>query len=310
MERVMHPVRPVIVLFAAVLLSTPGATSASTGENGSRPGDALLAADRAFAAAARDTDMLDALSAQFADSVVMPAGAGGLAEGRSAVVEALQARPGVAGARVDWSAVGVGISADGRQGYTYGFMQQTGADASEAPLKYLAYWKQEDEGWRVIAYRLARRAAGEVDRSVRHHGVQDSRQVPPADPAARDAAAKSLADAERAFSDEAQRVGLQAAFARFGIADSMNMGGANAADFVRGATDIAQAVSVGQPPGGSSLHWGPVRVVVADSGDLGLSIGYIRHNQPDAEGKPLPPIPFFTVWRRAAPDQPWRYVAE
>lgn len=271
--------------------------------------DTLLAADRRFAADAATVDMVDALSAQFADSVVMPAGAEGLAEGRSAVVEALKARPGAASARVAWAPVGVGISADGEHGYTYGFMQQTGAE-DPVPLKYLAYWVRQQADWRVIAYRLARRAAGEVDRDLRyvalpehmHHGAPDENSTV--------AAARTLADAEIAFSEEAQQSGLEAAFVKFGTPESMNMGGAGGADFVYGASHIAKAVSVGQPVGGSTVHWGPERVVVAGSGDLGVSIGYIRHNAPDADGKPQAPIPFFTVWRREGTERPWRYVAE
>jgi hypothetical protein len=32
-------------------------------------------------------------------------------------------------------------------------------------------------------------------------------------------------------------------------------------------------------------------------------------NEPDSTGAKQS-FPFFTVWRRAGPDQPWRYVAE
>ena len=188
-------------------------------------------------------------------------------------------------------------------------MQQTGADHGEVPLKYLAYWVRQDADWRVIAYRLARRGVGEVDRSVRHVALPDHAHIAAPDEGSADMAAKTLADAERAFSEEAQRSGLQAAFAKFGTPDSMNMGGGDGADFVYGAANIAKAVSVGQPAGQHGAL-GSERVVVAGSGDLGVSIGYIRHNSPDADGKPLPPIPFFTVWRRAGTDQPWRYVAE
>ena len=36
------------------------------------------------------------------------------------------------------------------------------------------------------------------------------------------------------------------------------------------------------------------RVVVAPSGDLGVSIGHIRFNQPAEDGSERAPIPFFT----------------
>ena len=44
----------------------------------------------------------------------------------------------------------------------------------------------------------------------------------------------------------------------------------------------------------------------ASSGDLGVSIGIIRPNDP----KETQSFPFFTVWRRDGPDKPWRYIAE
>jgi hypothetical protein len=49
-------------------------------------------------------------------------------------------------------------------------------------------------------------------------------------------------------------------------------------------------------------------VIVASSGDLGVSIGMIRRNQP-VTGQPTA-FPFFTIWRRATPTAPWRYIAE
>jgi hypothetical protein len=51
-------------------------------------------------------------------------------------------------------------------------------------------------------------------------------------------------------------------------------------------------------------------VIVAASGDLGVTIGMIRPNAPGADGKPQPPIPFFTIWRRDGLNGPWRYIAE
>ena len=85
----------------------------------------------------------------------------------------------------------------------------------------------------------------------------------------------------------------------------MNMGGAGA---IRVGLD---AVTSGFPEGetASPLHWGTDRAIVASSGDLGVSIGTIYPNGPVAEGQPAS-IPFFTVWRRDGPGQPWRYVAE
>jgi hypothetical protein len=49
-------------------------------------------------------------------------------------------------------------------------------------------------------------------------------------------------------------------------------------------------------------------VLVAPSGDMGLSYGLLHAKSPPA-GRPAT-IPFLTVWARPKPGDPWRYVAE
>jgi hypothetical protein len=131
-----------------------------------------------------------------------------------------------------------------------------------------------------------------------------------ADSAMRASFAESLTAAEKAFSDEAQKIGLGPAFAKFGSADAMNMGGPNEPGFVIGAEAIGQAVGAGQPATGSSVNWSAESVIVAASGDLGVTFGYIRSNAPADATPAQPPIPFFTIWRRATATAPWRYIAE
>ena len=77
---------------------------------------------------------------------------------------------------------------------------------------------------------------------------------------------------------------------------------------VVGAENIARLVATGQRLGGSTLSWAPDKVIVASSGDLGVTIGMIRPNAPVA-GQPAS-FPFFTIWRRTDPTGPWRYIAE
>ena len=90
----------------------------------------------------------------------------------------------------------------------------------------------------------------------------------------------------------------------------MNMGVAARSTFVVGADSIGVAVSEGEPATGSSVSWAPDHgVLVASSGDLGVTMGTIVTNEADSTGA-TQSFPFFTVWRRAIPDQPWRYVAE
>ena len=90
----------------------------------------------------------------------------------------------------------------------------------------------------------------------------------------------------------------------------MNMGGGARAAFVVGADSIAAVVAQDEPATGSSVSWAPDQgVIVASSGDLGVTIGTIVVNQPDSTGQ-RQTFPFFTVWHRPSLDQPWRYVAE
>ena len=61
---------------------------------------------------------------------------------------------------------------------------------------------------------------------------------------------QSLDTAERAFSRDAQQIGLNAAFARYGRSDAVNMGGPARATFVVGADSIGAVVSQDEPDRG------------------------------------------------------------
>lgn len=286
----------------------PGASAVAPASSPAAIVDELLAADRSFAAASDKTDVVTGLAAMFAEDVVMPV-PGAFAEGKAQVIEALRRDSDNTSARIGWDPVRGGTSADGRQGFTLGYMTRRAPDGSVTPFKYLAYWVKGDEGWRVVAYNRRRRPAAETP-TTNLPPALPARMVPPStDSVAVERYRQSLGDAERAFSADAQRVGLQAAFARYGSADAVNMGGRDHAQFVVGADSIAAVVAVGEPPTGSSVSWGPDRVIVASSGDLGVTIGTIVVNEPDSTGARAR-FPFFTVWRRASASEPWRYVAE
>lgn len=294
---------------AVTACATPVASAESIVESQQRAA-ALMAADRAFSLAGAKDDALDSLASLFSNDVIMPVRGKDFARGKAAVVDALRSDPGLTTARVEWAPVGVGISADGTQGFTYGFMTEYRKGDERILLKYLAYWRHDRSGWRVIAYNRSRRADGPIDATVRAPLLPTAVRLA-ATSTSKKGHAESLSESERAFSNAAQSIGLPAAFARFGTPDSMNLGGASSADFVFGAAAIARLVGQGEPEHGSSVSWAAdERVVVADSGDLGLSVGHIRVNAHAGSGDAIPPIPFFTIWRRAALDQPWRYVAE
>ncbi|MGQ0661250.1 DUF4440 domain-containing protein [Sphingosinicella sp.] len=288
--------RRFLAFIAALFLALP-----AHAQSPQEAADALLAADRAFAtAAASAADSAAALAPMF-DAGVWMAVSGRPHLGREAVLGALRASPAYPAGAMSWTPIRAGTSADGMQGFTFGYLSLTGGDPARRERKYLAYWVRRPDGWRVIAYRQTPRGAGEVSREMRAPSLP-GRSVR----GALMAHQASLAAAEQAFSDRAQRVGLSAAFAEYGREDAMNMGGPG--DFTFGAAAISQVVDASGATT-SPVRWSTERSVVAVSGDLGVSIGTIRLNRPPPEGQPAS-FPFFTVWRRAGPGAPWRYMAE
>jgi hypothetical protein len=289
--------------------ASPPTGPASGGATPQAVVEELLAADRGFSAAAARTDLVAGLAAMFAPDVAMAIPGSRFSTSAAEAVDALRAVPDNAKSRAEWVPVRGGISADGQQGYTWGYMTVYKSDGSTAPHKYLSYWVKRPEGWRVVAYRRRPRPPGEVALASVAPSLPARLVAPSADAAAIERFRTSLDQTERAFSAESQVIGLGVAFARYGRADAVNMGGPSDAAFVVGSPAIGLAVSEGKPTEPSVLNWAPDRTIVATSGDLGVTIGIIRQNAPPA-APDAPVFPFFTVWQRADTTAPWLYVAE
>lgn len=272
--------------------------------------DELLAADRAASVAGAKTTVIPALTAMFAPDVAMQAPVVGFARGVAAATEALRGNPDNIDGRIEWMPVRSGVSADGQHGFTFGFMTLRRPDGTTAPIKYLAYWVKREGRWQVAAYKRRLRPAGDVSTTVLAPSLPAQLLPVATDDATLAGHRLSLIAAEQAFSDEAQKIGLGAAFAKYGSGDAMNMGGPNAAGFVIGNEAIGRDVGAGQPADSSPLSWSADSAIVASSGDLGVTFGYIRQNAPAGTSPAQPPAPFFTIWRRASPTAPWRYIAE
>jgi ketosteroid isomerase-like protein len=267
--------------------------------------DELLAADRAFSAASAKTDLVTGLSAMFAADVAMP-GPGGFAFGADQAVAALKANPANAGAKVVWTPARVGLSRDGLHGFTAGFMTITRADGTIAPAKYLAYWIKQEDGWRVAVYKRAPSKAVPADVKTTYvlpERVMVSMLVP--ERAEQDR--RSLISAESSFAGEAQHLGLGAAFKKYGSPEAINLGGPDQPSFTWGNADIGALVGQNEPATGSSVNWAAEKAIVANSGDFGVTMGYITPNKPGSGGSTR--SPFFTIWRRDR-DGVWRYIAE
>ncbi|PWG01567.1 DUF4440 domain-containing protein [Sphingosinicella humi] len=265
--------------------------------------DGLIEADRAFSAAAADTDPASGLTAMMDQGATMPVPGKGIVEGRDAVSAALRSSSFAKGDRISWTPVRGGISADGTHGFTFGYMTLKGGDPRVTAQKYLSYWIKRPEGWRVAVFKQMPRPAGEVSFDLLPPSLPASLTPPIVDPAVLTTHRRSLADVEQQFSDEAQQIGLKAAFRKYGRPDAMNM--YEGAAFTIGL----DAITASFPDDTTSpLYWSAEKTLVASSGDLGVNIGTIHRKAPEA-GKPAS-MPFFTIWRRDSPGDPWRYVAE
>ncbi len=256
----------------------------------------LLAADQAYGANALTTPFTKRAESLFADGIVLQSSS--LVVGRSVAIARLEKGRLGSGARASWHPVRAGISADGDAGFTYGYMTITRGD-STYPAKYLAFWVRADGAWRMLSLKVGGRPDGSAP----------TKNLPPVLPAPswprapQDSlnAVLALADAERSFGRAGAR-DLPDAFAVFGDSLAGHMGQSSA--FLYGRSQIVADLRASGP--GVPITWGPEIVHVSRSGDLGLSAGYIT-----VAGDTLaPPQPFVTIWRRAAPGAPWRYIAE
>ncbi|HVH48539.1 MAG TPA: hypothetical protein VM760_01495 [Sphingomicrobium sp.] len=265
--------------------------------------DELIAADRAFAAAGAGKPLAESLTPMFDADTVMPA-AGVFVTGREAIAAALAANPNNAGATMKWTPVRGGVSADGAHGFTIGFFTMTAEGQPDRNGKYVAYWIKRRAGWRVAVYKRAPRPDGDVSLALMAPSLPERKLKAAKDPRVLAAYKASLDKAERDFSDLSLKIGLGPAFVENGRPDATNLGAGPG--FTIGNEKIGKDVaSFNGPP----IKWGPEGVIVSSTGDLGITWGFIRPVQPPADGRPGGG-PYTTIWRRAAPDQPWRYVAE
>jgi hypothetical protein len=125
--------------FVLALLFLAAPASAKANPNAAL--DSLLAADRAFSAdAAKAPDPVAGLAPMFDGEAVTPAPGKGILVGRDAVLAYLRESPSLKEGKISWAPVRGGISADGTQGFTYGFLSVTAGDPARRERKSLAYW--------------------------------------------------------------------------------------------------------------------------------------------------------------------------
>jgi hypothetical protein len=254
---------------------------------------ALLAADSSFGRANPQAPLIDKLSSAFSDEIHFFA-ANQHVHGKDLSRKLLATNPANLTATIEWAPRSGGVSADGTNGYTFGFALQRSSDGKVLPMKYVAYWLKQRDGWHMLAFKRAPRPSGEAPP---HAYIAETPVALNGDSAA---TARSLAAAEKAFSDDAAVRGTQEAFRSRASRFAATMGGPNNVDFNHGPDEIAAGVG----PDTRDLDWSSDEVVVAPRGDLGLSMGRIRVRSAPTN----PPIVFFTIWRWE--NGRWAYLVE
>jgi ketosteroid isomerase-like protein len=116
----------------------------------------------------------------------------------------------------------------------------------------------------------------------------------------------ALMRTDQEFSDEAQKVGVGEAFARFADENAtMLPAGQNA---VHGREGVRR--SFADYPKGATLAWKPNRAVVARSADLGYTLGTYEARGPDASGQVVTRYgKYCSIWKKQT-DGTWKWVVD
>lgn len=240
--------------------------------------DALLTANRSLAARG--------FSRAFTDSAVYLHPGAPLLRGTDAIRSFIGTGDSIA--TVTWAPVFADVSLDGRLGYTYGWTLSGGTRG-----KYLACWRKTDRRWRISAYAVTKQVPVSDSAPPRLRTRELSVQVRGrADP-------RELMSADSAFAAMSVGASAKAAFLAFAAEDAVSFGGG--AKMSEGPEDIAAGFD--GFPSGAVLDWWPVGAEIAQSGDLGCTVGEATIASLHQYSK------YLTIWQRQ-PDGSWKFAAD
>lgn len=260
--------------------------------------ESLLAADRALAGAARARGLADGYAPAFTDSAVFLPVRSDVLRGRAAVQAYFRGAPFFT--TLTWEPVRADVSADGTAGYTLGLGRAVTAQGDTAHARLISFWRKDADGaWTLAAHVPALNP--EAPRPVpAGFGTPNDNGLAGVDHRA-DAAASLAAvlQADRDFAALAAAENVQVAFATFAAPTGLVMGGPEyGPDEIRAS--FAEAVAAG-----ATLEWGPILGGVAESGDLGYTVGLAVSSGPN--GKRY--TKYLSIWQRQ-PDGRFKYVAD
>jgi ketosteroid isomerase-like protein len=264
----------------------------------------LLETHRVASLRAAGGDLIGALSGVFDARGFFSGAASEPGRGPAAAAAYLRRDTLNATSRALWTVLRSDVSAVGRDGYTYGYLDVIRSNGDTVPGAFHAYWRRGVNGaWKVLAMARQRRQSGPTDplpaaiaelpRSYRVWPAADSL-----------AAFSTLKATEVAFSDSAAS-NVRAAFMAFAAPDAAKLGGTK---YGFGPDAIGEPFK--NPPAFfTGIKWYAEFGTVAESNDLGFDVGPVVRRAPAPGGAEERVGTFFTIWRRQ-PDGQWRYLVD
>lgn len=249
-------------------------------------------------------DVIGAISEAFAPTGIYGAALrANLGTGPTAARRFLERDTLNAGSHSRWIVVRLDVSADGGDGYSYGYLDFIRANGDTMPGAYKAYWRRGAGGeWKMLAFGRTPRAPGPITalpdslksatRTYRHWPMRDTSE-----------AWRTLQGTDDAFSELAA-TDIRAAFMAYAASDGGRVDGSR---YVFGRRAIGDGFLT-PPPGFNGMSWHAEYGSVAKSNDLGFNLGPVMRLS--AGG--APPVAaglFLTIWRREVNGE-WRWIVD
>jgi ketosteroid isomerase-like protein len=250
--------------------------------------DALLAADRALSDKTAELGVLQGFLPALADGAAYLHPGAPLLRGADRIRVFLESADSLE--RLTWSPAFADVSADGRLGYSFGWTRSGGATGTRG--KYLACWRKDRVGWHIVAY-------ARTNPVPASDSITPPRSVTPGVLVRGRADPGELMRADSAFAALSVTQGVKAAFLAYATADAILLGAG--AQMSEGREAIGAAFD--GFPTGAVLSWWPVAAAIAESGDLGCTVGEATIASLNRYSK------YLTIWKRQR-DGSWKFVAD
>lgn len=254
----------------------------------------LLAADAAHNQATATQGVPAGYTGAMAEDARFLAPAAGVIQGRSAIQAWLAAHPSYSGGKWTPESIRADVSADGQSGYTFGDGLFVRPNGTSLFLRYLSFWSKADGVWKLVAS-VPIGALNEAGEAPEGFGTPRDNGVRGAPSSAGLGELEAVLQADRDFAATSVAQGAEVAFRSFAAPTAALVGGPTYGPEAIGAEFV----------GTTGLDWGPIYGHVAESGDLGFTIGIASFPVPGGKAY----TQYITVWQRQ-PDGRWLYVAD